>query len=59
MAENWTRVAVKPPPQGVMVDTISPGGLEQTLQLISGLWFDEHRTMYVYYVPEFWRHISD
>ena len=57
MAEQWTRVDKELPPKGVVVDTISPGGLETRLKLIDGLWFFEDGSMYVYYVPEFWRRV--
>ena len=55
---DWTRVdSGVLPPKGVVVDTISPGGLAARLKRIDGLWFFEDDSMYVYYVPEFWRHV--
>jgi hypothetical protein len=54
---NWTRVDQQLPPKGVVVDTISPGGVENKLKLMDGLWFFADASMYVYYVPEFWRHV--
>lgn len=57
MGSIWTRVDKELPAKGVVVDTISPGGLEAKLQLIDGLWFVADGSMYVYYVPEFWRHV--
>lgn len=57
MADDWTRVDQKLPPKGLVVDTISPGGLSSRLKLIDGLWFFEDGSMYVYYVPEFWRRV--
>lgn len=55
MAEAWNRVDKTLPPHGVVVDTISPGGMESELKLIDGLWFFPDGSMFVYYVPEFWR----
>lgn len=54
---DWNRVDQKLPAKGVVVDTISPGGLESKLMLIDGLWFFPDGSMYVYYVPEFWRSV--
>lgn len=57
MAESWTRPSVKMPPPGVLVDAISPSGSETRLIVIDGLWFLEDKSMYVYWVPEFWRRV--
>ncbi len=53
--KDWTRVEDKLPPDGVVVDTISPGGMEQPLKRNGALWFFDDDSMYVYYTPEFWR----
>lgn len=52
--KQWYRVADEPPPEGMVCDTISPGGMQQTLHFVSGLWFYPDNTGYVYYTPELW-----
>jgi hypothetical protein len=59
VAERWTRVSDQPPPERVLVETISPGGMQQTLVRHGRLWFvDERLSMYVYYEPHYWRPIT-
>ncbi len=57
MTEKWTLVANETPPRGVVVDTLSPNGLQQKLKYVDGLWFDPDSGMYMYYVPQFWAHV--
>lgn len=52
---NWTRTDKQLPPEGVVVETISEGGQQQPLRLQGRLWFLPDGSMYVYYVPTFWR----
>ena len=42
------------PPDGELVNTLSPGGLQQLLKRQGRLWFVPDGSMYVYYVPAFW-----
>jgi hypothetical protein len=53
--EGWVPVARELPDEGVVVQTKSPGGMEQDLKRMSNLWFFPDGSMYVYYTPEFWR----
>lgn len=52
---DYTRVDEALPPEGVVVDTISPGGIQQPLKRSGRLWFHPDGVMYVYYVPMLWR----
>jgi len=53
----WKNTKDERPTEGVVVDTISPGGMAQTLLFSKNLWWDEKMTMYVYYTPEKWKYI--
>lgn len=53
MAERWIIVDREDAPEGVVVDTISPGGIQQPLKRQGRLWFFPDGLMYVYYVPQF------
>ena len=46
------------PPDGVEVETVDSGGHHQTLVYSKGLWWFPDRSMYVYYVPQAWRHLT-
>lgn len=50
----WARTAEAMPPEGIVVDTISPGGLQQPLKLVGRLWYIPDGTTYVYYDPIMW-----
>lgn len=53
---SWTRVATGSlPPEGVLLDVITPGGDERQLITKSGLWWLPDMSMYCYFVPTFWR----
>ncbi len=52
---NYKRVDQELPPEGELVDTISPGGVAQQIRRKGGLWFFADMSMYVYFTPEFWR----
>jgi hypothetical protein len=53
--KTWKRTIDALPLEGVVVTTISAGGLEQDLQRQGPLWFFPDGSMYVYYQVEFWR----
>jgi hypothetical protein len=55
---SWNPVDKVPTPENVVVETISPSGLQQKLMRIGKLWFHPDGQMYVYYTPTFWRHLS-
>jgi hypothetical protein len=54
----WRNADSDPPPEGVVVLTMSPGGIQQKLKRCGRLWFVEDGTMYVYYTPQFWLPIA-
>lgn len=54
----WILTEKKLPPEGVVVDTISPGGLQHMLKREGRLWFHSDGTMYVYYTPVMWREVA-
>ena len=43
------------PEEGVVVATLSEGGIQSELKRIGGLWFFPDGHMYVYYVPRYWK----
>lgn len=43
------------PPDGQVVDTMDSGGHVQSLRRNGNLWWFPDGSMYVYYVPKFWR----
>lgn len=52
---NWTMTATMPPPEGVVVLAMDSGGHVQRLKRVGRLYYFEDMSMYVYYVPTFWR----
>lgn len=52
---HYTPCAERFPPERVVVETVSPGGLVQDLQRIGRLWFFPDGSAYVYYEPAMWR----
>lgn len=55
---DWTPVTEALPPEGQLVETISPGGLQQTLKRKGRLWFVPDMSIYVYYEPTYWRYFT-
>lgn len=55
---QWRQIIMELPPEGKLVDTISPSGTQQQLKLQGKLWFLADGSMYVYYTPIFWREIA-
>lgn len=53
---NYTLTETRLPEEGRLCETISPGGLEQTLKRQGNLWFAPDGSMYVYYTPIMWRY---
>lgn len=58
MNMTWNRTSDVLPPEGVVVDTISESGLEQSLVRKGSLWFFPDMSMYVYYRVIMWRQVS-
>jgi hypothetical protein len=53
---RWTPVATDSlPPDGTRCVVITPIGDERELIYSSGLWWLPDRSMYVYFLPAFWR----
>lgn len=55
---EWNQTESSTPPDGVVVDTLSDGGLQQTLKRSGNLWFFPDGSMYVYYTPKYWRPLA-
>lgn len=55
MRSDWKYSYAELPEEGVEVETKSPGGLVQTLKRKGNLWFFPDMSMYVHYMPEYWR----
>lgn len=54
---DWTPIDGDVPPEGELLDVITPSGDQRQLIYESGLWFLPDRSMYVYFVPAFWRRL--
>jgi hypothetical protein len=54
----WNRVATTLAPEGKVVMTMSPGGIETSLKRQGNLWFHPDGGMYVYYTPSHWREME-
>lgn len=52
---NWKQTEKEVPPENVVVETISANGQQQDLVRRGTLWFFPDMSMYVYYVPKFWK----
>lgn len=52
--QTFTSTLEELPPEGEVVDTISPGGMQQRLKRSRRLWFLPDGSMYVYYTPVAW-----
>lgn len=55
VTQDWTPTDSRLPDEGVTVEAMDSGGHVQPLVRVGGLWFFPDRSMYVYYVPKFWR----
>lgn len=52
---DWTLTGCQLPPYGQKVQTMDSGGKVQDLVLKGKLWWFPDGSMYVYYVPKFWK----
>ena len=52
---DWTPTARELPPNGAEVEAMDGGGHIQRLVRDGNLWWFPDRSMYVYFVPQFWR----
>lgn len=52
---DFQSTAQKLPPENSLVETMDSRGHIQDLKYHNGLWFFPDMSMYVYYVPKFWR----
>ena len=55
MNRDWTPTEQGLPPAGVIVEAMDSGGHVQLLKRDGSLWWFADGSMYVYYVPKFWR----
>lgn len=55
---DWTPGEVVPP-EGTLVDAIRTDGKTVRLKFSKGLWFFEDMSMYVYFVPQFYRPVEE
>ena len=55
---DWTPTTDRLPEAGVTVDAMDSGGHVQPLVYERNLWWFPDRSMYVYYVPKFWKATS-
>ena len=53
-SNQWKSCRDNPPPEGQLVRTLSPGGLEQNLKREGGMYFGKDGC-YVYYDPQYWQ----
>ena len=58
MSKDWIRTDTQEPPERVVVDAMDSGGHVQPLKRIGRLWFVPDGSIYVYFVPTFWKHRS-
>lgn len=58
MYQTWKYTDRELPRPGVVVRTMDSSGREQDLKLSGRLWFFPDASMYVYYVPTFWRELT-
>lgn len=54
--QEWFNPNDKRPPDGVIVDTLNSRGQMTQLVLRSNMWWFADMSMYIYYVPKFWRY---
>jgi hypothetical protein len=53
--QEWFNPYDKRPPDGVVVDTLNSAGQMTQLVLKGNMWWFADMSMYIYYVPKFWR----
>jgi len=52
---QWAVTEKKAPPEGVLLDVITETGRQTQLIFEQGMWWLEDKSMYVYFVPLFWK----
>ena len=55
---DWTPTDEDLPPPGKIVEAMDSGGHVQDLVFERGLWWFPDRSMYVYFIPKFWKEKS-
>ena len=53
--QEWHNPDQLRPPDGVIVDTLNSAGQMTQLVLRGNMWWFADMSMYIYYVPKFWR----
>jgi hypothetical protein len=56
MTGGWLSVKLQPPPENEVVEVQNNGGAK--LKKRGNLWWFPDDSMYVYYIPEYWRPIK-
>lgn len=57
MPESYTMTKNERPPEEVVVETVDSGGCVRDLKRVGNLYMFPDESMYVYFVPQMWRHI--
>jgi hypothetical protein len=55
----WHETSRELPPENVLVETISAGGMPSQLRRSGNLWFLRDWSMYVYYEVKWWRVLAN
>ena len=55
---DWTATEYSFPIEGTVVWGMDSGGHVQKLAFEKGLWWFPDRSMYVYFVPKFWKAVT-
>lgn len=58
MPTMWTPLETQLPPAGTMVEVITESGDQRKLYF-DGMWWLPDKSMYVYFVPKFWRFVNE
>jgi len=56
---DWNRPDLVVPPEGEEIATMNSQGQVQNLIFDNGRWWFPDKSMYVYYVPKFWKALDE
>ena len=56
---NWNATNSLLPPEGEVVWTLDSGGYARKLIYKNNLWWFDDMSMYVYFIPVFWKPVED
>ena len=57
MPESYIMTAHERPPEDIVVETVDGGGCVRDLKRKGNLYFLPDESMYMYFVPQMWKHI--